>query len=114
LKTDDRAPLCTAETDFVHYMALYVRYSLSCSSDFCTLYVSTSTKNPKNFKKSKFFQKSYFPKMPKKPKYAKIAKKKKSKKSKKTASSAASAAFATSTAYLVCLIVLKNKAKNQS
>jgi hypothetical protein len=32
-------PSCKAETDFVPYMALYVRYSLSCSSDFCTLYV---------------------------------------------------------------------------
>jgi hypothetical protein len=51
-------------------MALYVRYSLSCSSDFCTLYVlmysyctttvSTSTKNPKISKKAK--------KNPKKPK----------------------------------------------
>jgi hypothetical protein len=29
---------CTAETDFVPYMAFYVRYSLSCSSDLCTLY----------------------------------------------------------------------------
>jgi hypothetical protein len=34
-----RAQSCTAETYFVHYMALYVRYSLSCSSDLCTLYV---------------------------------------------------------------------------
>jgi hypothetical protein len=78
-------------------------------------YVSTSTKIPKHpniFKKSKLFQK--IQNLPKK-----LPKSQKGKffyKKPKTASSAASAAFATSTAYLaslVCLIVLKNKAKNK-
>jgi hypothetical protein len=97
-------------------MALYVWYSLSCSSDFCTPYVS---KNPKF---SKIFQNSEkkIPKTPKKAKKAKICQKaeicqkiqilKKIHIFPKTAFSAASAAFATSTAYLaslVCLIVLK-------
>jgi hypothetical protein len=51
-------------------MALYVRYSLSCSSDFCTPYVSTSTKNPI------FLQKSLkYPKKQKKAKKAKICQK---------------------------------------
>jgi hypothetical protein len=71
------------------------------SSDFCTLYappyVSTSTKNVRGGQILNFPQKQKFAKKPKK--------------NPKTASSAA---FATSTAYLaslVCLIVLKNKAK---
>jgi hypothetical protein len=35
-----------AETDFVPYIAFYVRYSLSCSSHFYTLYKSQNV--PKN------------------------------------------------------------------
>jgi hypothetical protein len=114
----------------LHGLALYVRYSLSCSSDFCTPYVSKTSKKSNNFQKIQIFPKSQnFSKKAKisqrsqkKPKKLKFPKKsrnmpKKSKLSKKiqffpkTASSAASVAFATSTAYLaslVCLIVLKN------
>jgi hypothetical protein len=65
--------------DFVHYMALYVRYSLSCSSECCTLYVPPmfllQIKNqnfPKNQKKIKKIKK-------KKPKIKKILKKLKKK-----------------------------------
>jgi hypothetical protein len=79
-----RAPSCTAETDFVPYMAFYVWYNLSCSSDFCTLYLCTL--------KAKICQKTQ--------------------KFQQTASSAASAVFATSTAYLaslVCLVVFKKQ-----
>jgi hypothetical protein len=62
-----------AETDFVPYMAFDVRYSLSCSSDFCTLYVpapyvSTSTKNVRGGHKNPKFPKKISKKAKKIPK----------------------------------------------
>jgi hypothetical protein len=100
-----------------------VRYSLSCSSYFCTLYVPTSTKNvrgghknPKVSKKAKICQKSQ-KKSQKSQNLPKSQHLPKNRKFPKTALFEASAAFATLTANLaslVCLIVLKNKAKNKS